>query len=38
MNPVVLTYLNRLSDWLFALARANNTTVVVAAIQRVAMG
>jgi cob(I)alamin adenosyltransferase len=24
MNPAVLTYLNRLSDWLFALARAEN--------------
>ncbi len=30
MNPVVLTYLNRLSDWLFALARAENAVAGVA--------
>ena len=29
MNPVVQTYLNRLSDWLFALARAENATAGV---------
>jgi len=33
MNPVVLTYLNRLSDWLFALARAENAVAGVADIQ-----
>ncbi len=36
MNPVVLTYLNRLSDWLFALARAENAVAGVADIQWVA--
>jgi cob(I)alamin adenosyltransferase len=29
MNPAVQTYLNRLSDWLFALARAENATAGV---------
>ena len=29
MDPVVLTYLNRLSDWLFALARAENAVAGV---------
>ncbi|MDR3683215.1 MAG: cob(I)yrinic acid a,c-diamide adenosyltransferase, partial [Geothrix sp.] len=38
MDPVVLTYLNRLSDWLFALARAENATAGVADIQWVAKG
>ena len=33
MNPAVLTYLNRLSDWLFALARAENATAGVADVQ-----
>ena len=33
MNPVVLTYLNRLSDWLFALARAENASAGLADIQ-----
>ena len=33
VNPVVLTYLNRLSDWLFALARAENATAGVADIR-----
>ena len=33
MNPVVLTYLNRLSDWLFALARAENAVAGVADVQ-----
>jgi cob(I)alamin adenosyltransferase len=33
MNPLVLTYLNRLSDWLFALARAENATAGVADVQ-----
>lgn len=33
MNPVVQTYLNRLSDWLFALARAENAVAGVADIQ-----
>lgn len=32
MNPVVVTYLNRLSDWLFALARAENAAAGVADI------
>ena len=31
--PVVLTYLNRLSDWLFALARAENAVAGVVDIQ-----
>jgi cob(I)alamin adenosyltransferase len=30
LNPAVLAYLNRLSDWLFALARAENATAGVA--------
>jgi cob(I)alamin adenosyltransferase len=38
MNPLVLTYLNRLSDWLFALARAENATTGVADVQWVAKG
>jgi cob(I)alamin adenosyltransferase len=29
-NPAVVAYLNRLSDWLFALARAENATAGVA--------
>jgi cob(I)alamin adenosyltransferase len=33
MNPAVLIYLNRLSDWLFALARAENAVAGVADIQ-----
>jgi cob(I)alamin adenosyltransferase len=33
LNPVVQTYLNRLSDWLFALARAENAVAGVADIQ-----
>jgi cob(I)alamin adenosyltransferase len=33
VSPAVLTYLNRLSDWLFALARAENATDGVADIQ-----
>jgi cob(I)alamin adenosyltransferase len=33
MDPAVLAYLNRLSDWLFALARAENATAGVADIQ-----
>ncbi|WP_243287305.1 cob(I)yrinic acid a,c-diamide adenosyltransferase [Geothrix terrae] len=33
LNPSVLAYLNRLSDWLFALARAENATAGVADIQ-----
>ena len=33
MNPVVLTYLNRLSDWLFAVARAENAQAGVPDIQ-----
>jgi cob(I)alamin adenosyltransferase len=33
MNPAVLTYLNRLSDWLFALARAENAIAHVAEVQ-----
>ncbi len=36
MNPAVLVYLNRLSDWLFALARAENAVAGVADIQWVA--
>ena len=31
--PAVLSYLNRLSDWLFALARAENATAGLADIQ-----
>ncbi len=38
LNPLVLTYLNRLSDWLFALARAENVTAGVADIQWVPKG
>jgi cob(I)alamin adenosyltransferase len=38
MNPLVLAYLNRLSDWLFALARAENATAGVADIQWVPKG
>ncbi len=33
MNPAVLTYLNRLSDWLFALARAENAVAGVGDVQ-----
>ena len=33
LNPAPLTYLNRLSDWLFALARAENAVAGVADIQ-----
>lgn len=33
MNPAVQTYLNRLSDWLFALARAENAVAGLADIQ-----
>jgi cob(I)alamin adenosyltransferase len=33
MNPIVLTYLNRLSDWFFALARAENAVAGVADVQ-----
>lgn len=33
LNPVVLAYLNRLSDWFFALARAENATAGVPDIQ-----
>lgn len=33
MNPVVLTYLNRLSDWFFALGRAENAVAGVADVQ-----
>ena len=33
LNSVVLAYLNRLSDWFFALARAENATAGVADIQ-----
>ena len=33
LNPTVLAYLNRLSDWLFALARAENATAGVADVQ-----
>jgi cob(I)alamin adenosyltransferase len=33
MNPVVVTYLNRLSDWFFALARAENAVAGVADVQ-----
>jgi cob(I)alamin adenosyltransferase len=32
VNPSVLAYLNRLSDWLFALARAENAVAGVADI------
>jgi cob(I)alamin adenosyltransferase len=38
MNLEVLAYLNRLSDWLFALARAENATAGVADIQWVPKG
>lgn len=38
MNPVVQTYLNRLSDWLFALARAENAVAGLADIQWVPKG
>ena len=33
LNPSVVAYLNRLSDWLFALARAENAIAGVADIQ-----
>jgi cob(I)alamin adenosyltransferase len=36
LNPTVLAYLNRLSDWLFALARAENATAGVADVAWVA--
>ena len=36
LDPTVTTYLNRLSDWLFALARAENAVAGVADIQWVA--
>ena len=38
MDLEVLAYLNRLSDWLFALARAENATAGVADIQWVPKG
>ena len=38
MHPIVVSYLNRLSDWLFALARAENATAGVADVQWVAKG
>jgi cob(I)alamin adenosyltransferase len=38
LDPAVVAYLNRLSDWLFALARAENATVGVADIQWVPKG
>jgi cob(I)alamin adenosyltransferase len=38
MNPAVQTYLNRLSDWLFALARAENASAGVADVQWVPKG
>lgn len=38
LNPIALAYLNRLSDWLFALARAENAVAAVADIQWVAKG
>jgi cob(I)alamin adenosyltransferase len=38
MNPIVVSYLNRLSDWLFALARAENATAGVADVQWVPKG
>ncbi|HJW71884.1 MAG TPA: cob(I)yrinic acid a,c-diamide adenosyltransferase [Geothrix sp.] len=36
VDPVVLTYLNRLSDWFFALARAENAVAGVADVLWVA--
>jgi cob(I)alamin adenosyltransferase len=36
LDPAVLRYLNRLSDWLFALARAENAVAGVADIEWVA--
>jgi cob(I)alamin adenosyltransferase len=33
LDPAILRYLNRLSDWLFALARAENATAGVADIE-----
>lgn len=33
LNPAVVAYLNRLSDWLFALARAENATAGVPDVQ-----
>ena len=38
MNPVVVTYLNRLSDWFFSLARAENAVAGVAEVQWVPKG
>ena len=38
MDPAVVAYLNRLSDWLFALARAENAVAGVADVQWVAKG
>ena len=38
VDPAVVAYLNRLSDWLFALARAENAVAGVADIQWVAIG
>jgi cob(I)alamin adenosyltransferase len=35
MNPTVLTYLNRLSDWLFAVAPCRECVAGVADIMRV---
>ena len=33
MDPAVVAYLNRPSDWLFALARAENAVAGVADVQ-----
>jgi len=38
LDPAVLRYLNRLSDWLFALARAENAVAGVADIEWVPKG
>jgi len=38
LDPAVTAYLNRLSDWLFALARAENAVAGLADVQWVAKG
>ncbi len=38
LPPIVLTYLNRLSDWLFALARAENAVARVGDVEWVPKG
>lgn len=38
LPPIVITYLNRLSDWLFALARAENAVALVPDVEWIPKG